>query len=338
MRTNARAMSKIESDLEVEFKREAGSPIKIGRLLVKAKELLDAHGDWLTWLNDHFPHARRTAQNYMAAAKFADKYATVAHLKLTPGALYELAGIDNDGDGELVQAVLARAETAWIDRDGVGAIAEELRQPPASDHDNSSEPPALPPPPPDSGPPPAPPPAITPKRAALVEAFDKAVEAFKPLLAKRATDFIASSKPDHALVEIANLLAQVVAARQPATDEPKQIAPPTRPPASSPTITLGADEYSEQPAPSDARSRFGELVEFLPKHSVPPSAPRPMTPEAVGLSEHERKAALAAKEEVGIPEGSRLSQLAAPADPVAAFLAKGGTVTQCPPDRRRKVA
>lgn len=243
MRTNARALSKIETDLEGEFKREAASPIKIGRLLNQAKELLTEHGEWLAWLGDHFPHAARTAQRYMGAAAFAAKYDTVSHLKLAPGALYELASIDNEGDGELVQAVLARAETAWIDRDGVNAIAEELRQLPASDHADGSEPPALPPPPPDSGPPPPPPPALTPKAAALVASFDKAVEGFKPLLAKRAADFVASSKPDHELREIANFLGQVIAGRQ---DEPKQLAPPTRPSAPSPTITLGADEYSEQ--------------------------------------------------------------------------------------------
>ena len=107
MSSNARALLKIETDLEGEFKREAASPIRIGRLLIKAKELLTEHGEWLTWLGANFPQARRTAQNYMAAGKFADKYATGAHLKLAPGALYELARIDGDGNGELVQKVLA---------------------------------------------------------------------------------------------------------------------------------------------------------------------------------------------------------------------------------------
>ncbi len=322
MRTHARALSKIETDLEVEFKREADSPIKIGRLLIQAKELLTEHGEWLRWLGDYFPHAARTAQRYMSAAEFAAKYDTVSHLHVTPGALYALAAADSEDNSALIEAALREAESKWIDQK---RVVEILRAPPA-----------LPPPPPDSGPPPAPPPAITPKKAALVEAFDKAVEAFKPLLAKRAADFFASGKPDHELREIANLLGQVIAGRQPAIDEPKQLAPPTRPPASSPTITLGAEEYSEQPAP--AWSRVGELVEFLPKHGVQQPEVEQPAPEAVGLSEHERKAALAAKEEVGIPEGSRLSQLAAPTDPVAAFLAKGGIVTQCPPDRRRKVA
>lgn len=309
MRTNARALSKIEADLEGELKREAESPIKIGRLLIKAKELLDAHGEWLPWLKDHFPHARRTAQNYMAAGRFADKYATVAHLKLTAGALYELAGRDNGGDGELVQAVLAKAATTWIDRDDIGAIADELRQPPASDHDDGSEPPALPPPAP----------ALTPKKAALVEAFDRAIEAFGPLLAKRTADFVASGKPDHELMEIANFLTQIVAARQPVIDEPKQLPPPQ--PEPSPTIELEAHEYTDAtpesdvevisqeqsekitlaaliaatgpipdappPAPelSDAWSRVGELTKLLPKHGVQQPEPKPIVVETVTRTE-----------------------------------------------------
>ena len=59
MSSNARALSKIETDLEGEFKREAASPIRIGRLLLKAKELLTEHGEWLTWLGAQFP-ARRS--------------------------------------------------------------------------------------------------------------------------------------------------------------------------------------------------------------------------------------------------------------------------------------
>ena len=123
----------------------------------------------------------------------------------------------------------------------MGAIAEELRQPPASDHED--EPPALPPP--TSEPPALPPPApsLTPKAAALVASFDAEVEAFKPLLAKRTADFIASTKPDHELEAIANFLAQIIAARQPVVEEPKLLSAP---PALSPPSTCGADDHARR--------------------------------------------------------------------------------------------
>lgn len=288
LKTNARALSKIEIDLEAEFRREAESPISIGRLLLKAKELLDAHGEWLAWLKNHFPHAVRTAQRCMSAAEFADKYDTVSHLKLAPGALYALAAADNKGNDALVEAVLREAETAWVDRDRVGQIERALSAPPASD----DEPPALPPPddePPTSEPPALPPaPSLTPKAAALVKAFDNAVDAFKPLLAKRVADFIASTKPDYELQEIANFLLQIVAARQPAIEEQKQIAP--RQP--TPTITLGADEYSE-PDPPQVQTAGDLDVAALA------AGFRATTDAGEFVSDLEKKLALADNEPVG---------------------------------------
>jgi hypothetical protein len=58
-------------------------------LLLEAKEQLE-HGEWLPWLETYFGKSVRTAQNYMDAARFAIKYATVAHLMLRPTALYVL--------------------------------------------------------------------------------------------------------------------------------------------------------------------------------------------------------------------------------------------------------
>ena len=63
--------------------------INIGNLLLEAKEQLK-HGEWLPWLKANFGSSIRSAQNYMAAARFAAKYATVAHLRLRPTALYLL--------------------------------------------------------------------------------------------------------------------------------------------------------------------------------------------------------------------------------------------------------
>ena len=134
-----RSLTTIEADLEAAFRREANGPIEIGRLLNEAKEQLDTHGEWLPLLKARFPHAVRTAQNYMGAARLAYKYATVAHLRLSHSALYALVEADNNGDDELVEAVLreAQATPAWIDRDRVNEIWREINLP---------DPPELPPP------------------------------------------------------------------------------------------------------------------------------------------------------------------------------------------------
>jgi hypothetical protein len=361
MRTNARALSKIETDLEGEFKREAESPIKIGRLLIKAKELLDDHGEWLPWLGNHFPHVARTAQRYMSAAEFADKYDTVSHLQVTPGALYALAAADSEDNRALIEAALREAESKWIDQK---RVVEILRAPPAVGE-----------PPPDSGPPPTPPPAITPKKASLVLAFDNAVEAFKPLLAKRAADFVASGKPDHELREIANFLGQVIAGRQPAIDEPKQPAPPTLQTAPSPTITLGADGYTVDeskvaPEPVDEQSTppverpetaggldvtallagvLATTVTLTASGFTEPGKPETLAQKLARADKEEVADDLADRGQMSEKNngewdaGPGRSPAAAPTEPedsphVAAFEASGGTVTQCPPGKRRRAA
>ena len=83
----------IVSDLQIALKRETADIIAIGDLLLEAQEQVE-HGDWLTWLKRNFGSSIRTARNYMNAARFASKYATVAHLKLRPSALYFLGQPD----------------------------------------------------------------------------------------------------------------------------------------------------------------------------------------------------------------------------------------------------
>jgi len=207
MRKNSRPLEAIEADLEAALEREARGPVEIGALLTEAKALLGSHGMWLLWLKAKFPHTARTAQNYMAAAALAAKYATIAHLRLAPGALYALCEADNRGDAVVVERVLHEAETGWVDADRVREIAREgLWSPPPS---SQPEPDGTPPPPP----PPPPPPGLKPKQARLVQDFDAAVAAFKSLLTKRAADFVASSTPGLELEAIANFLLQVARER-----------------------------------------------------------------------------------------------------------------------------
>ena len=48
-------------------------------------------GDWLSWLNQEFSMSDRTAQKYMKAADFADKYELGSDLNFSPSALYRLS-------------------------------------------------------------------------------------------------------------------------------------------------------------------------------------------------------------------------------------------------------
>ena len=51
--------------------------IAIGNLLVGSHRNKLEHGEWLLWLKSNFGLSIRSAQNYMAVARFASKYATV---------------------------------------------------------------------------------------------------------------------------------------------------------------------------------------------------------------------------------------------------------------------
>jgi hypothetical protein len=87
-----RDINVIVGELQTALKCETADIIAIGDLLLEAQEQVE-HGGWLTWLKTNFGSSIRTAQNYMNAARFASKNATVAHLKLRPSALYFLTRI-----------------------------------------------------------------------------------------------------------------------------------------------------------------------------------------------------------------------------------------------------
>jgi hypothetical protein len=89
-----RALKDIEMDLSHALRGKTSNMLEIGKLLNEAKTLVE-HGEWLPWLRRHTALPARTAQQYMAAAAWADaKNATVAYLDLdylSPGAIYALA-------------------------------------------------------------------------------------------------------------------------------------------------------------------------------------------------------------------------------------------------------
>ena len=109
--------------------------IEIGALLIEAQDHLE-HGEWLPWVEHELDFSERSAQNYMAAHRFALKYATIADLKLTLGALYELASGNYYSDDE-IGAVLAIAATERVTRERLDEIIEALT--PKEDDEPSEE-------------------------------------------------------------------------------------------------------------------------------------------------------------------------------------------------------
>jgi menaquinone-dependent protoporphyrinogen IX oxidase len=128
----------ITSELQIALKREAADIIDIGNLLLEAHEQLE-HGEWLPWLKLIFGSSIRSAQNYMSAARFASKYATVAHLKLRPTALYVLGQSLETIPLDEINAILKVAETEWVDADRVYDIVNLLHEERLRDTDEELE-------------------------------------------------------------------------------------------------------------------------------------------------------------------------------------------------------
>jgi hypothetical protein len=123
IRAAKRDLSVIEAELHTALKSEIANKIKVGGLLVEAKEAV-RHGEWLPWLERNFALSERSAQHYMVAFKFAAKYECGADLKLRLNAIYEL----EKSDEETVGAVLQLAKTEWLNGEVVARVAEAFRR------------------------------------------------------------------------------------------------------------------------------------------------------------------------------------------------------------------
>ena len=113
-------------------------------MLIEARGAVD-HGDWLPWLEANFGSSERTAQNSMNAAHFAAKYETVADLKLRPSALYLLGSSKLDGElfsPTAIEAILAAAETEWVDDQRAYDIAYSVLPDPDPEPEKAEEDPA----------------------------------------------------------------------------------------------------------------------------------------------------------------------------------------------------
>ncbi|QHO78200.1 hypothetical protein ACH79_42095 [Bradyrhizobium sp. CCBAU 051011] len=132
-RKKRRDLTLITDELHSELAREATSFIAIGALLTEARGQLN-HGEWLPWLEEHFSESTSTAENYMAAARFAAKFPIVTNLKLRPTALYRLGRALDDlddpfNDRKTIKAILKAAETGWVSVHRAHTIADALRPP-----------------------------------------------------------------------------------------------------------------------------------------------------------------------------------------------------------------
>jgi hypothetical protein len=233
-----RSIKVIASELHIALKRETTDIIAIGDLLLEAKDQLE-HDLWLPWLEINFGSSIRTAQNYMSAARFALKYATVAHLKLKPTALYWLGQNMDIIALDEIEAILKAAETKWVDheravdivaaihreRGGIDeeradeererAIAEERarEEAVASEIDDilDGPPPELPPPP-----------ELTPEATVhdfTVASFDQAVETLSRLQTKALSSFVATTHPPDKIKMVADFLRAVADTVQKKTEQ-----------------------------------------------------------------------------------------------------------------------
>jgi hypothetical protein len=124
-----RPLEVIASEMQIAMSRESANIIAIGNLLIEAKAQVQ-HGHWLRWLGDNFGSSVSTAENYVAAAGFAEKFPTVANLRLRPSALYLLAQTLDEPSilytDEAIETIFKEAETRWVSAGKAREIAHRL--------------------------------------------------------------------------------------------------------------------------------------------------------------------------------------------------------------------
>ncbi|WP_315742227.1 MULTISPECIES: DUF3102 domain-containing protein [unclassified Bradyrhizobium] len=232
MKTNARKLDVIGSELQAAMLAEVGSIFVIGRLLLEAQEQLE-HGQWREWLATNFGGSVSSAWNYQQAAKLAVKYPTVEHLKLQARAIYALSGLDLTANRKLIEAVLEEARTSWVDRDRVWAIAGELSrkgQPAKAEAETEPLPTfkeLLDAPPPEL--PPAPAPA---QGDVITPAFDAAIKQLATLHTKPLRKFANTTHTVSTLRAVGDFLHMVAdrkgdarSGTKPITGEPMRLPP-----------------------------------------------------------------------------------------------------------------
>jgi hypothetical protein len=115
-RPNRRSLKAIEASLAKSLKANDASERECGRWLNEAKEQLE-YGEWLSWLDTHFPHSVSTAERWMAVATLCARFVKLTNLQMNKGALYELANRIDDLDDGIISAIVKAAAGSpdkWI--------------------------------------------------------------------------------------------------------------------------------------------------------------------------------------------------------------------------------
>ncbi|ESY03242.1 hypothetical protein X753_24085 [Mesorhizobium sp. LNJC399B00] len=147
------AVREAATRIKLRMRRTVEDIIGIGLDLIDIKERV-GHGHFMKWIKAEFKMSERSAQNFMGVAEvYADKYASLADLKVTAEALYLLAApktpsevrdeIDRRIDaGELVtkatydQAMAAhRAAMRQADDDAIATMEREAEIEPMQEVD-----------------------------------------------------------------------------------------------------------------------------------------------------------------------------------------------------------
>ena len=119
MITVPRTLVNVQRELSVALQHKTRDMLKIGSLLNEAKSFVE-HGEWLPWLRRHTALTKRSAQNYMKAAAWADAWVGARDLKNAGAALFEIGHLSLEAilllasgkfSAEIVEQVLAASAT-----------------------------------------------------------------------------------------------------------------------------------------------------------------------------------------------------------------------------------
>jgi Protein of unknown function (DUF3102) len=191
MTAPAKSASEIAKTIRRLRERSCKDVIEIGRLLAKARDLLD-YGDWYRWLETEFQWSRPTADNFIRVFETFGDSTSLTVSVLEPSALYALSQRSTPPTALAVVEKLVKAGKP-PSAAGVKRIIREIKFPACDD----------PPPVPSE---PTPSPSV--REAALAEQFRDAVTALVKLAARPSKTF-AGVVPANDLDMVANFLKQV---------------------------------------------------------------------------------------------------------------------------------
>src|SRR5712671_6813941 len=126
---NRRSLKTIEASLAKSLAAKDKSELECGQWLIEAKDQLE-HGEWLTWLDAHFPHSVSTAERWVGVAALCTKFVKLTNLKITKGGLYALADEIDEIDDRIISAIVkAAAESPkWIKEHDIRPILYRERE------------------------------------------------------------------------------------------------------------------------------------------------------------------------------------------------------------------